>query len=110
MHQEQMQMQMAQQQAAAQAAQPQPPGGGGGGGGGTPPPGGGAGGGGDLSAGVDQLGQLLGKAENAGSQVRERLRAHISATNARIMDAWREEQKELISSLTDLVEMHKPRS
>jgi len=115
-----MQMQMQQQQAEAQAqAQAQATGGapsqpGGPGGGGAPPqaqggqPGAGGGNSGELTAGVEQLGQLLGKAEKPLPAAAERFRAHVKATNDAILGKWQDEHKGLIEGLLDLAEHHKP--
>lgn len=95
----QQQQMAAQQQGAPGGAPPQ--------GDGQPPPQQG----GDLSAGVDQLQQLLGKSEQDPTvhQSRAKLRAHQRAVNNQIMNAWREEGAKLASDLADLGELHKPR-
>lgn len=103
---------------AQQAAQQPQPGAGGPPGQGAPPPGSGgapppgaAPQGGDLTAGVEQLGQLLGKSEEDPTvhQSRAKLRAHQKAVNFSIMDKWREEGARLASDLADLADIHKPR-
>lgn len=104
----QQQAQMAQQQAQAQQPPPSPGG----------PPGGGSQQtpqapsqqGGDLTAGVDQLEQLLGKSEDGVTlhQSRGKLRAHQAAVNNRIMEAFKAETVKMIEGLGELADLHKP--